>query len=578
MGGPNCLAAPKSCAEQVIPRSSEESLRSTEQGSLLWELFELQQAAFEVKLQRHHADLAKIIREGQRSLEETLVNRHAHHTVPLGNVSQSKTVTKVSHPAIPPSDDPKAVQPRQAFGASEDIATVETQKHGKTDTPEQSSSADSRTLRKAKTGIVKKLGTSENLGEDLSDTCHNKARELLEGKVGVFTSMCIVANIITMFVQLHYLGELANESLGLDHNDWPGAVTVFQAIECVFAAIFLAELLLTLYVYHCSFFRGSAFNTVDAVIVIVTSVEMFILTPLASNITNLSFLRILRFARFARAFKVVRTMKLFESLRVLVATILYSISSMFWAMTVMFILMLTCSIFLCQALHESIVNESLDLDVRLWINKKYGTGSKALYTLFEMTFSGCWPNFVSPVVMDVSPWYAVFFIVYVTFVVFAMIRIISALFLKETLAQASRDAEMMVRERSKKTARLSKELSELFDSADKSGDGMVSQEELHNLLKLPKVKLWMTELGVNAEDSDHLFELLDTGDGAVSHEEFVRGVSKLKGEARAQDLVPVVADCKRILQLCRSLQHQFDEISNKLGPPLISFEGGSFPQ
>ena len=76
----------------------------------------------------------------------------------------------------------------------------------------------------------------------------------------------------------------------------------------------------------------------------------------------------------------------------------------------------------------------------LWVNRKYGTGSKALYTVFEITFSGCWPNYVSPVVMDASPWFAAFFIVYITFVVFFLIRIISALFLKETLAHAAQDA------------------------------------------------------------------------------------------------------------------------------------------
>jgi len=97
-----------------------------------------------------------------------------------------------------------------------------------------------------------------------------------------------------------------------------------------------------------------------------------------------------------------------------------------------------------------------------------------------------------------------------------------------------------------------------------SGDGMVNEEELRSLLMIPRVKLWMSELGVNVEDSAHLFELLDDGEGNVSREDFVRGISKLKGEARAQDLVPVVKDCRRILQLCRSMQQSFDEIATKL--------------
>jgi hypothetical protein len=133
--------------------------------------------------------------------------------------------------------------------------------------------------------------------------------------------------------------------------------------------------------------------------------------------------------------------------------------------------------------------------------------------------------------------------------VFATVRIISALFLKEIFAQASPDAEMMVRERSKKTSMLRNELSELFESADMSGDEMVNQEESHNMLMLRKVKLWLSELGVNAAESEHLFEFLDDGDGTVSHEAFIRGSSKLGGESRAQDLVPRGKDCNCILQL-----------------------------
>jgi len=97
----------------------------------------------------------------------------------------------------------------------------------------------------------------------------------------------------------------------------------------------------------------------------------------------------------------------------------------------------------------------------------------------------------------------------------------------------------------------------------------LNHQELQNILTLPKVKLWISELGVNVEDSEHLFELLDDGDGTVSCDDFVQGISKLKGEARAQDLVPVSKDCKRILQLCRSLHQSFDEITHKLGPPKV---------
>jgi len=95
----------------------------------------------------------------------------------------------------------------------------------------------------------------------------------------------------------------------------------------------------------------------------------------------------------------------------------------------------------------TILSEPLDLHVRMWLNRRYGTESRALYTVFEMTVSGCWLKWVSPMVMDEPVVCCLpFSIVYITCAVFAMVRIISALFLEETLAQAARDIEMMARE------------------------------------------------------------------------------------------------------------------------------------
>merc|ERR1712008_309487 len=100
------------------------------------------------------------------------------------------------------------------------------------------------------------------------------------------------------------------------------------------------------------------------------------------------------------------------------------------------------SIFLCQMLHDFVIDEEADFATRTWVNDRFGSGNKAFYTFFEMTFSGGWPNSASRVVKEVSPYYVIFFALYV--------RIISALFLSETLQQANRDSEIMVRKNVKK--------------------------------------------------------------------------------------------------------------------------------
>jgi len=211
-------------------------------------------------------------------------------------------------------------------------------------------------------------------------------------------------------------------------------------------------------------------------------------------------------------------------------------------------------------LHDFVIDETADLETRSWVNHMFGSGHRALYTVFEMTFSGCWPNFASRVVKEVNPLFAAYFAFYVTFVSFGMVKIISSLFLRETMQQAARDADLMIKQQAKKSQRLKQHLSDLFDEADTSGDGTLSIEELDELLSHPKVCLWLGELGIDASDAHLLFDLLDDGDNAISKSEFIEGITRIKGEARAQDLIPVMANVQRILGHCKHMRSICDRI------------------
>ena len=84
---------------------------------------------------------------------------------------------------------------------------------------------------------------------------------------------------------------------------------------------------------------------------------------------------------------------------------------------------------------------------------------------FEITFAGSWPSRVRPaswlgggklckqqVLETVDHVYSIFFAGYITIVVFAVIRVITAIFLSQTLEAASNDIEIMIDERMRKKA------------------------------------------------------------------------------------------------------------------------------
>jgi len=155
--------------------------------------------------------------------------------------------------------------------------------------------------------------------------------------------------------------------------------------------------------------------------------------------------------------------------------------------------------------------------------------------------------------------YVFFYFFYVYIVVFVVTRIVSGLFLKETLTQYENDAEMMVKARAKKSTWIKQRLSDLFQEADVNHDGFLSEDEMRELLGHPKVKLWLKELGVDASDSDAIIELLGEGDGwLVTCDEFVHGMARLKGEARSQDLIHVHNYVKRVLAHVKDLHYTVD--------------------
>merc|ERR1712187_469674 len=137
-------------------------------------------------------------------------------------------------------------------------------------------------------------------------------------------------------------------------------------------------------------------------------------------------------------------------------------------------------------------------------------------------------GYVRPLVENVSPIYAVFYLTYIVVVVFAIIRIITALFLKDTLAQAASDAETQIIEAKKKRIVFEDKLLELFEHLDTSGDGCVSVHEFSQVFEDPDVQAWCALLDIQIAEVHALFDLIDDGDGTITYSEFVNSMSRLK--------------------------------------------------
>ncbi|CAE7449218.1 Scn10a [Symbiodinium sp. CCMP2592] len=359
-----------------------------------------------------------------------------------------------------------------------------------------------------------------------------------------YLGIIVLVNLGMMAAVAQITGHEADVSLGLAPPEIVTVAPAFDIIETVFFVVYLLDVVVRMFVLRKEWYFDEVegimyMNMFDAILVLVHGFELLLLPVFFSGDSEqrASTVRVIKLLRIVRTLRIIKTVALFRQLRLLVTTCVASIGALFWSMVMLFLIKLGFSLIICQALQGYILDESNDMDTRLEMNWLYGSFLKALYTMFEVTHAGSWPTRVRPVVDKVSPWYCIPFLGYITLVVFAVIRVVTALFLKETLASAANDADIQIEENRRTAKNYQEKLEDLFRAVDEDGNDWLSAEEFIRALSLPSVQRYLAILDLKVSDCRPLFEILDDGDGKITIAEFCQGLNQIKGHARALDMV-----------------------------------------
>merc|ERR1712054_246758 len=170
----------------------------------------------------------------------------------------------------------------------------------------------------------------------------------------------------------------------------------------------------------------------------VSMVDSWILGPMGSNVLgNVAVLRLIRLLRLAKVLRVVRVMKEFKSLRVLVAAVVNSVGALGWSMTLLFVLELVGAIFMAQVIQpfmDRVPGNDEEADLQKFIWNSFGTWTNAMFTIFEITMAPGGFIKYRRLYEEVHALFGMFFVLYVCVVTFAVVRVITAMFLKATLS------------------------------------------------------------------------------------------------------------------------------------------------
>ncbi|CAJ1336444.1 unnamed protein product [Effrenium voratum] len=185
-----------------------------------------------------------------------------------------------------------------------------------------------------------------------------------------------------------------------------------------------------------------------------------------------------------------------------------------------------------------LMDQKIRLEDRQEVFAYFGTCSRAILSMFELTL-GNWPVIARVLQDKVHEAYFIFSIAHKVTIGFAVIGVINGVFMQETFKVAGSDDKIMMRQRERERKLHTKKMKVLFEHADESGDGILDIEEFRQVMENPSVRTWLAaqDLHMNSpEASDQLFRLLDDGDAALTAQELVEGVARLKGPAKSMDL------------------------------------------
>ncbi|CAK9074267.1 Sodium channel protein type 4 subunit alpha B (Voltage-gated sodium channel subunit alpha Nav1.4b) [Durusdinium trenchii] len=363
----------------------------------------------------------------------------------------------------------------------------------------------------------------------------------------LFVAFLVASNFFTMAAEIQYDGlqlgyELGHRFMTMPASEfWPGAEEVFQFFRTAFLIAFTTEILLRMIFLRAKFCK-TAFNIIDFVALLASIIELFSLNlPVDPTL-----LRLCRLAKLFRTIRVLRVSGMLDSLSMLARCMSSSGLTLIWSLLFLLVIQLIAAMMVCLMVRPYLNDISNDEGERYAVYRYYGTFSVAVLTLFEVFFAN-WSPACRILTDNVTEWYSLLFLIYRCAIGFAVINVVNAVFVQQTLQVAKGDEEVLFLEKQKAEEKYFKNVAKIFTKLDTSGDGLLSWGEFEQLLEDPKLRFLLDKLEIAAGDLKVLFDLLDdTGDGEISVEEFIEGVTRFKGAAKSLDVGQVLLRARRM--------------------------------
>mmetsp|Transcript_66845 Transcript_66845/g.156659 ORF Transcript_66845/g.156659 Transcript_66845/m.156659 type:complete len:524 (-) Transcript_66845:51-1622(-) len=338
---------------------------------------------------------------------------------------------------------------------------------------------------------------------------------------------------------------------------------ISAALEHVFTFAFVCELTLSTMCWGWTYLVRKE-NSLDVFLVFIAVLTTWIFGPLQIEVDLLRKFTALRTVRLVRLARSVRLRPEFKEMWMLIKGLTESGETLVWTYVMMgcvlyfFAIIATALIGKRQPFMEHIYEPG-----QLTAEELFGDVVKSMFTLFQLMTLDSWTGFARPLIA-IESWTAFFFIFFISVAVFVMMNLVTAVIVENAFAEnKSEEKELAVRLEREKEEEL-EDLKNFFLQVDIDGSGSLTKQEFFKATKQRKVRQKLRALDIMPKDIDELWDILDSGMGELKAEEFVHGIRRLRGEARAKDILRLYKEVRQFENAVEQVEGHIKTSKNRL--------------
>mmetsp|Transcript_101993 Transcript_101993/g.186938 ORF Transcript_101993/g.186938 Transcript_101993/m.186938 type:complete len:590 (+) Transcript_101993:74-1843(+) len=365
------------------------------------------------------------------------------------------------------------------------------------------------------------------LSDKMPSTCLARATE---------HPVFIACQMLLIFANTCLMGYETDVSIKAALQEPEGEVPKWIGLSnLIFNVIFALELLFRMFALGIWFWVAPSdwqWNVFDICLVISSLVSD------AFSGINLSFIRMFRFLRVVRVARIIRVLRFFRHLRRMLFAILACLGSLAWAFVFLGMVMFMFSILFVQgavfSLNDLRKTSEEYIQVRNETKRWFGSLTDAMMSLLAAVTGGAdWLTIRGPL-EHTGALYSLAFVAYMLFVTVGVMNVLTGVFLNS--AEDFVDMSMIVQNEEVRVERFVEQMLELFNSLDVCHTGQVDWPTFNQVLRDARLRAYFSSLQLEPTHIRLMFDLLDErGEGKINLNDFLIGMVRLKGEAKAID-------------------------------------------